>query len=288
VHLDGLTRPPPHLPSRKPAHVAARLTASAAVHLVAVLVLLALTTRTTRPPSTSHEASRSDSTASVTHIVFIATGLPVSGGGGGGGNRQPAPIRRAEGIGHDPITLRIGTFASSSSHADEPSRLAPLPAILLDARPLASGIRDLPGLPEGGVPFGSSLGPGSGTGVGTGSGGGIGSGTGAGLGTGSGGGTGGGVYRPGGNVRPPKAVTQVKPKYTEEALIRKIQGTVIIEMVVRADGMPDAIHVISSLDPGGLDATAIEAARQWRFEPGRLGDTPVDVLVTLMLDFRIQ
>ena len=288
MHLDGLTRPPPRFPSRKPAVAAAQMAASAAVHVVAVLVLLALTTRGTRPPPIPYGAPRSGSPANVTHIVFIARELSLSGGGGGGGNRQPAPVRRAEGIGHDPITLRIVTASSSSAHDDERSLLAPMPAILLDARPLASGVRDLPGLPEGGVPFGSSLGPGSGTGVGTGSGSGIGAGTGAGLGTGSGGGTGGGVYRPGGNVKPPKVVTQVKPKYTEEALGRKIQGTVILEMVVRTDGMPNAIHVIGSLDPGGLDDAAIEAARQWRFEPGRLGDTPVDVQVTLMLDFRIQ
>jgi outer membrane biosynthesis protein TonB len=41
------------------------------------------------------------------------------------------------------------------------------------------------------------------------------------------------------------------------------------------------------LDPG-LDQQAIAAAAQWRFEPGRLAGTPVDVLVTLFLDFSIR
>jgi len=285
VHLDGLTRPPPRFPSHKPARVVTQWATSAVVHLVAVLVVLALATRTTRPSSLPHESSPPANSVKVAHIIFIAKQLRQSGGGGGGGNRQSTPIRHAEGIGHDPITLRV--VAPSSTYDDERSERVLLPAVLLDARPLASGARDLPGLPEGGVPFGTSLGSGSGTGVGTGTGSGIGSGTGPGLGEGSGGGTGGGVYRPGGNVKPPKILTQVKPKYTEEALVRKIQGTVILEMVVQKDGMPDAIRVVSPLDPG-LDAAAIDAARQWRFEPGRFGDTPVDVLVTLMLDFRMQ
>jgi outer membrane biosynthesis protein TonB len=33
---------------------------------------------------------------------------------------------------------------------------------------------------------------------------------------------------------------------------------------------------------------AVETARQWRFTPGRIGDTPVDVRVTVLLDFRLH
>ncbi len=32
----------------------------------------------------------------------------------------------------------------------------------------------------------------------------------------------------------------------------------------------------------------IAAASQWRFEPGRLAGMPVDVLVTLIIDFTIR
>jgi outer membrane biosynthesis protein TonB len=37
-----------------------------------------------------------------------------------------------------------------------------------------------------------------------------------------------------------------------------------------------------------LDEQAIVAAAQWRFEPGRLAGRPVDVLVTVMIDFWIR
>jgi TonB family protein len=108
-------------------------------------------------------------------------------------------------------------------------------------------------------------------GVGEGVGTGIGAGRGPGIGPGTGGGIGGGVYRPGGAVAPPRVLVEVKPTYTSDALLKKIQGSIVLELVVRRDGTPADIRVIRSLDPGGLDEQAVVAARQWRFEPGRLG-----------------
>jgi TonB family protein len=57
---------------------------------------------------------------------------------------------------------------------------------------------------------------------------------------------------------------------------------------VKHDGRPADIRVIRSLDPRGLDEQAVLAASQWRFEPGRFAGTPVDVLVTIVLDFSIH
>jgi len=71
------------------------------------------------------------------------------------------------------------------------------------------------------------------------------------------------------------------------ALERRIQGTVVLELVVRTDGRPTDIRVIRSLE-AGLDLQAIIVAREWRFEPGRLGGRPVDVQVVLMIDFWIR
>jgi protein TonB len=82
-------------------------------------------------------------------------------------------------------------------------------------------------------------------------------------------------------------VTQIRPSYTTDALRNRIQGSVTLEAIVRRDGVAGAIRVIKPLD-AGLDAQAIEALRQWRFRPGRLGDTPVDVLVSVVIDFTIR
>ena len=292
LHLDPLAPRTPRLPHRRLG--ALQVAASLALHVS--LVVVAALIETTSAPGV--EFRRVGPTAveqeQVPHVVFLAPELPrVSGGGGGGGNQQPGPIRRAQGVGSDPITLRVRkepppaapvTTASAPAVEEVPQ----LPSIVLDAKPLASGLFDQIGLPAGGVMSGTSTGPGTGGGVGTGSGTGIGSGRGPGLGPGSGGGTGGGIYRPGGTVSAPRLIKEVKPKYTAEALQNRIQGTVVLEAVVAGDGCASQIRVIRSLDRGGLDDEAVAAVAQWRFEPGRLAGAPVDVLVTIMVDFAIR
>ena len=73
-----------------------------------------------------------------------------------------------------------------------------------------------------------------------------------------------------------------------EALRLRIQGTVTLEAVVSREGIPLAIRITRSLDRGGLDEEAIAAVREWRFTPGRIGDSAVDVLVTILLDFSLR
>jgi TonB family protein len=94
------------------------------------------------------------------------------------------------------------------------------------------------------------------------------------------------VYCPGGGVTAPQLLRRVTPQYTSEALRAKIQGSVMLECVVRADGTVGDVKVVRSLDTVyGLDAEAIKAARQWRFSPGtRLGQ-PVPVVVAIELTF---
>jgi TonB family protein len=217
----------------------------------------------------------------------------IAGGGGGGGNQRPEPIRRAQALGTDAMTLRVRNrplpaAPVTSSPAPVIEDIPSLPAIVLDAKPLASGVFEQIGLPVGGVLSGPSTGPGSGGGVGSGVGTGIGPGRGPGIGQGSGGGTGGGVYRPGGAVSGPRLIKEVKPVYTSQALINRIQGSVVLEAVVTAEGCASQIRVVRSLDASGLDQEAIAAVAQWQFAPGRLGTTPVAVLVTIIVDFFIR
>ena len=291
LHLDPLAPRTPRLPHRRLGALT-QLAASTALHMT--LVVIAALIETTSAPGIELRRTGPTTDQQVRHVVFLAPELPrMGGGGGGGGNQQPDPIRRAQGVGADTITLRVRkepsptapvTTASAPAVEDVP----PLPSIVLDAKPLASGLFDQIGLPTGGVMSGTSTGPGSGGGVGTGIGTGMGSGRGPGLGPGSGGGTGGGVYRPGGAVSAPRLIKEVKPKYTNEALQHMVQGTVVLEVIVTGDGCPSQIRVVRSLDRGGLDEEAVSAVAQWRFEPGRLAGVPVDVLVTVMLDFSIR
>jgi periplasmic protein TonB len=271
-----------------PTHGRSALLASGVLHLCLLAVVFAIVPARDRRAAPQHPRTMLPEPIAVTHIVFLPSPKLDGGGGGGGGNRRPEPIRRAEAPGTDRITVRVAKPAAPAATMTTTTWDAPvLPALVLDAAPLASGTIDQIGLPSGGVSIGTSTGTGSGGGVGSGSGTGIGSGTGPGLGEGTGGGTGGGVYRPGGGVTPPELVSQVRPTYTVEALDRRLQGSVVLELVVTAAGAPSRIRVVRSLDPG-LDGRAVAAVGQWTFKPGRLRGQPVDVLVTVILDFTIH
>lgn len=289
LELDPLSPRTPRLPHRRLGPLA-QLTAATALHMTLVLIVAFVQTTLTRGiaprPATPIPEVR--------HVVFLPSEMPrTPTGGGGGGNQRQDAIRRAQGVGADAITLRVRNRPAPTAPVAAPSAAAvedvlPLPSILLEATPLASGLFDQIGLPSGAVMSGTSTGPGSGGGVGTGSGTGTGSGRGPGFGPGSGGGTGGGVYRAGGAVSAPRSIKEVRPKYTTAALVNKIQGTVVLEAVVTGDGCTSQIRIVRSLDPGGLDEEAVAAVAQWRFEPGRLAGAPVDVLVTIVLSFSLR
>lgn len=131
-----------------------------------------------------------------------------------------------------------------------------------------------------------SNGTGAGGGIGSGSGGGVGSGTGPGFGPGEGGGTGGGVYRVGGGVSAPRAIYSPEPEFSEEARKAKYQGVCTLSVTVGADGRPRDIHVLSSLGMG-LDEKAIEAVKNWKFEPGMKDGHPVPTLIAVEVDFHL-
>ncbi len=81
----------------------------------------------------------------------------------------------------------------------------------------------------------------------------------------------------------------VPPRYTVEALRAKVQGTVEVEVVVRPDGTVDRARVVKGIEGDlGLDAAALEAARQWTFEPPTLNGKPVATLGTMILEFRLS
>jgi protein TonB len=221
-------------------------------------------------------------------IVWLAVPGP-GGGGGGGGNQMKEPPRPAVLPGKDKVTIPVAE--PPKLQPPEPAKEPELVTTLnIPAQSLASATESLPGAietPPG--PPAISQGAGVGGGAGTGAGTGIGSGRGSGLGAGFGGGTGGGAYRPGNGVTVPVLIKEVKPSYTSDAMRAKVQGTVLLECIVRQDGTVTDVRVVRSLDPTfGLDLEAIKAAREWRFRPGTRFGEPVPVLVTIELMFTLR
>src|SRR4051812_45926709 len=65
----------------------------------------------------------------------------------------------------------------------------------------------------------------------------------------------------------PVLVKDVKPSYTPEAMQKKQQGRVGLALTVKPDGTVGKVKVTQHLSRE-LDAAAVKAAKQWRFEPG--------------------
>jgi TonB family protein len=229
-------------------------------------------------------------------LVFLATPGP-GGGGGGGGLKQPAPPPRAERQGTDklrsplparrPPPPREAPKIARVSTPPPPIKAEPLPPVIAPVVAVASDKKDRIGVPEETPHEAETHGPGAGGGTGTGQGTGLGEGDGPGIGPGSGGGTGGGPYRPGSGITPPSIVREVKPDYTDDARRRNIEGDVVLEIVVRSDGSVGEVHLLQGLD-AGLDRRAIDAVRQWRFNPARRLGTPVDVMVEVAVEFKLR
>jgi TonB family protein len=97
------------------------------------------------------------------------------------------------------------------------------------------------------------------------------------------------VYQSGNGVSTPRLIKEVKPNYTKEARDAKIQGTVVLAVVVREDGTVGDAQVTRSLDAKyGLDNEAIKSAKQWTFSPGLKDDKPVAVKVTVEIAFTLR
>jgi len=96
------------------------------------------------------------------------------------------------------------------------------------------------------------------------------------------------IYHAGKNgTTAPKVLHKVDPDYTKEAKDAKIEGTVVLTVVIHPDGRAHNVHVERSLDPG-LDKKAVEAVERWEFEPGRKDGKAVAVAATIEINFRLD
>jgi TonB family protein len=208
----------------------------------------------------------------------------LAGGGGGGGDRSIIEANKGklpERI-KDPITP---PQPQTIEHPllPEPAAINVQKNIQLPNNP------DMPmiGMHESANVTLASAGTGNGAGMGTGSGGGLGSGYGNGYGPGYGGNTGGGLYQIGGRISAPQVIHSVEAEFSDEARRAKYQGICLIALIVDTQGNPQNIHVIRALGMG-LDEKAMEAIRQYRFRPAmKDGRTPVPVMITIEVDFRL-
>jgi TonB family protein len=227
-------------------------------------------------------------------MVFIVSPGP-GGGGGGGGLKMKTPPPKAERKGAQKISSPIPARKLPPPMRPEPKPPEPpkpleakqLPPVMAPIPAKPAETQDKEGLLAKAPVTPPSQGAGTGGGVGSGQGTGLGQGDGTGVGEGSGGGYGGGPFRPGSGVEPPRLLREVRADYTDEARRGNIEGEVELEIVVRRDGTVGEVRVLRGLR-GGLNERAVNAVRQWRFAPGRMKGTPVDVVVQVGVEFRLR
>ncbi|MEO8433415.1 MAG: TonB family protein [Pyrinomonadaceae bacterium] len=80
---------------------------------------------------------------------------------------------------------------------------------------------------------------------------------------------------------------RVEPEYSEDARARNIEGTVLLAVTVDPNGLPQDIQVTKPLFPS-LDANAVAALRQWRFQPYTKDGQPISKRITVEMHFSVN
>lgn len=92
--------------------------------------------------------------------------------------------------------------------------------------------------------------------------------------------------RSGGKVKQAKLIHKVEPIYPELAKKSRVQGDVILEAVIGLDGNTHNIKVISG--HALLRQSAVNAVKQWKYEPATLNGDPIEVATTITVKFILK
>lgn len=78
------------------------------------------------------------------------------------------------------------------------------------------------------------------------------------------------------------------PEYPAAAMRNGDQGTVMVRVEVGTDGVPTSVEVAQRSGSRDLDRAAVNAVRQWRFQPAQRDGQPVPGAVTVPIDFKMR
>jgi protein TonB len=92
--------------------------------------------------------------------------------------------------------------------------------------------------------------------------------------------------RVGGEIKEPTLTYRVDPVYPLLAVVRQIEGVVVLEAIVDEEGRVENLRVLRS--PGVFEQAAVEAVRQWRYSPVILNGRPEKFILTVTVLFRLD
>ena len=85
--------------------------------------------------------------------------------------------------------------------------------------------------------------------------------------------------------QPPKLVQQAKPQYPQDAFDKRIQGVVMVEILIGERGEVAHAEIRKSIP--ALDAAALSCVRTWKFSPGARNGRAIPVVALAPVSFRI-
>jgi len=98
----------------------------------------------------------------------------------------------------------------------------------------------------------------------------------------------GSALRVGGNIRAPQKTKDVKPVYPASMRDAGLEGVVPIEAVIGTDGLVSSVRVVSAQVHPDFAIAAVDAVRQWRFTPTLLNGSPVEIVMTVTVQFGLS
>jgi TonB family protein len=90
----------------------------------------------------------------------------------------------------------------------------------------------------------------------------------------------------GADLSAPEAITKVDPAYPQDLMHDRVEGTVVLYAVIRADGSVGEVKVLEGFDDR-LNENARKALEQWRFRPGTKDGMPVDIEAVVRVPFKV-
>jgi len=96
-----------------------------------------------------------------------------------------------------------------------------------------------------------------------------------------------GPVKVGGNVQSAKLIKHPTPLYPAIAKSARIQGTVVLQAIIGKDGTVQNLKMVSAASPL-LVQSAMDAVKQWVYQPTLLNNEPVDVITEITVNFTLQ
>ena len=90
----------------------------------------------------------------------------------------------------------------------------------------------------------------------------------------------------GGDLQEPHKVKDVKPIYPADAQSARAQGLVLVEASIGKSGCVRNVSIARSVYPS-LDVAALRAVQQWWFAPALLNGKPIELLMTVTVNFSL-